>query len=94
MLMSLDSGAAINVDLPIGQITIMQSSDGACVELIECPQFEVGMYSIGTDVDGIILCSFINTMLRDGYKSLDAFCDANEADKNEIIEKLTAAGFE
>ena len=42
-----------HVDLPVGQITIMQSQDGACVELIESPQFEIGMYSIGTDVDDL-----------------------------------------
>jgi len=42
-----------HVDLPVGQITIMQSPDGACVELIESPQFEVGMYSIGTDVNDL-----------------------------------------
>ena len=42
-----------HVDLPVGQITIMQSQDGACVELIESPQFEAGMYSIGTDVDDL-----------------------------------------
>lgn len=41
-------------DLPGGgAITIMQSPDGACVELIENTQFEVGMYSIGTDVDNL-----------------------------------------
>ena len=43
--------------------------------------------------DPIILCSFINTMLRDGYNSLDDFCNANDVDKDEIIEKLTSAGF-
>lgn len=42
-----------HVDLPVGQITIMESPDGACVELIENPQFEVGMYSVGTDVDDL-----------------------------------------
>ena len=42
-----------HVDLPVGCITIMNSPDGACVELIESPQFEVGMYSIGTDVDDL-----------------------------------------
>lgn len=42
-----------HVDLPVGQITIMKSPGGACVELIEHPQFEVGMYSIGTDVDDL-----------------------------------------
>lgn len=41
-------------DLPNGgSITIMQSQDGACVELIENQQFDVGMYSIGTDVDNL-----------------------------------------
>lgn len=44
-----------HVDLPgdMGAITIMESPDGACVELIESPKFEVGMYSIGTDVDDL-----------------------------------------
>lgn len=42
-----------HVDLPGGGITIMQSPGGACVELIESPQFEVGLYSIGTDVDNL-----------------------------------------
>ena len=42
-----------HVDLPVGQITIMESPDGACVELIESTQFEVGMYSVGTDVDDL-----------------------------------------
>ncbi len=31
----------------------MQSEDGACVELIENENFDVGMYSIGTDVDNL-----------------------------------------
>ena len=42
-----------HVKLPVGQITIMESPDGASVELIECSQFEVGIYSIGTDVDDL-----------------------------------------
>lgn len=42
-----------HVDFPIGGITIMKSPEGACVELIEAPQFEVGLYSIGTDVDDL-----------------------------------------
>ena len=55
-----------HVDLPIGQITIMQSPDGACVELIECPQFENGMYSIGTDVDDIE--EVLATLKEKGYE--------------------------
>lgn len=44
-----------HVDLPggLGAITIMESPEGACVELIESSKFEVGMYSIGTDVDNL-----------------------------------------
>lgn len=42
-----------HVDFPVGGITIMKSPEGACVELIESPQFEIGLYSIGTDVDNL-----------------------------------------
>lgn len=44
-----------HVDLPndMGAITIMKSSDGACVELIESSHFETGLYSVGTDVDDL-----------------------------------------
>ena len=42
-----------HVDLPVGAITIMESPDGACVELIESPMFDVGLYSIGTDVEDL-----------------------------------------
>ena len=42
-----------HVDLPVGAITIMNSPDGASVELIESPLYEVGLYSVGTDVDDL-----------------------------------------
>lgn len=42
-----------HVDFPVGGITIMNSPDGASVELIESPDFETGLYSIGTDVDDL-----------------------------------------
>lgn len=42
-----------HVDFPEGGITIMQSPGGACVELIESPQFPVGLYSVGTDVENL-----------------------------------------
>ena len=43
-----------HVDLPNNaQITIMQSPGGACVELIESTAYDIGMYSIGTDVDNL-----------------------------------------
>lgn len=44
--------------------------------------------------DPYMLLSFVNMMLRDSYDSLDEFCDANGADKDEITKKLEAAGFE
>jgi len=42
-----------HVDFPVGGITIMNSPDGASVELIEAPQYETGLYSVGTDVDDL-----------------------------------------
>ncbi len=36
-----------------GAITIMKSENGASVELIENTNFEMGLYSIGTDVDNL-----------------------------------------
>ena len=42
-----------HVEFPVGGITIMNSPDGASVELIESPQFETGLYSVGTDVDDL-----------------------------------------
>lgn len=42
-----------HVDFPVGGITIMHSPNGASVELIEAPQFPVGLYSVGTDVDDL-----------------------------------------
>ncbi len=44
--------------------------------------------------DPIILFSFINTKLRDHYANLDLLCDDLELDKEEIIKRLSEAGFE
>jgi hypothetical protein len=44
--------------------------------------------------DPFILYSYLNTQLRDFYPNLDALCDDLDEDKNAIIEKLSAAGFE
>ena len=41
------------MDFSVGGITIMKSPEGACVELIEAPKFEVGLYSVGTDVNDL-----------------------------------------
>jgi len=42
-----------HVEVPGGAITIMKSPDGASVELIENANYDVGLYSIGTDVDNL-----------------------------------------
>jgi lactoylglutathione lyase len=57
-----------HVDFPVGGITIMKSPQGACVELIEAPQFEVGLYSIGTDVDN--LDEAIEQLKNKGYEPI------------------------
>ena len=57
-----------HVDFPVGGITIMKSPEGACVELIEAPQFAVGLYSIGTDVED--LDKTIEHLQSMGYKPL------------------------
>ena len=44
--------------------------------------------------DPFMLYSYINMMLRDKFDSLEEFCNVNDADPDEIIEKLKAAGFE
>lgn len=44
--------------------------------------------------DPIILYSYINTLLRDKYSSLDSLCDDNDIDARSIIVKLSSVGFE
>ncbi len=44
--------------------------------------------------DPIILYSFLNTQLRDSYPSLEEFCRANNCDRQELLNKLSAVGFE
>lgn len=39
--------------------------------------------------DPMILLSFINTKLRDFYKSLDELCDDMEINRAELEEKLS-----
>ena len=57
-----------HVDVPGGAITIMESEDGASVELIENSNFEVGLYSVGTDVDN--LDETILHLKANGYDTL------------------------
>ncbi len=42
----------------------------------------------------MILFSYINTMLRDKYSSLDELCDDLDIDRNRLTDKLAQAGFE
>lgn len=38
--------------------------------------------------DSVMLLSVVNTKLRDYYKDLDALCEAEEVNAEDIIEKL------
>ncbi|MDE5856942.1 MAG: DUF4250 domain-containing protein [Muribaculaceae bacterium] len=42
--------------------------------------------------DPIMLYSYINTLLRDRYDSLEKLCDDMEIDKKELEEKLQSVG--
>ena len=44
--------------------------------------------------DPIMLYSAVNLKLRDFYSSLDILCEDLDVDKEELIAKLKAAGFE
>ena len=44
--------------------------------------------------DPAMLLSFINLKLRDFYSGLDALCEDMDVNKEELINKLQAAGFE
>ena len=44
--------------------------------------------------DPMMLFSVVNMKLRDFYPSLDALCEDMNVDKQELVEKLAALGFE
>lgn len=44
--------------------------------------------------DPMMLYSFINMKLRDQYPSLDTLCDDMNINKEELIQKMAAVGFE
>ena len=44
--------------------------------------------------DPMMLFSVVNMKLRDFYPSLDALCEDMNVDKQELIDKLAASGFE
>jgi lactoylglutathione lyase len=50
-----------------GAITIMNSENGASIELIENANYEVGLYSIGTDVNN--LDETIERLREKGYET-------------------------
>lgn len=43
--------------------------------------------------DPAILLSYVNTKLRNDYKSFDEMCDDMELDGGEIINKLETIGY-
>lgn len=38
--------------------------------------------------DPVMLLSYVNTQLRDFYRSLDAFCEDRDIDRKELEDKL------
>jgi len=44
--------------------------------------------------DPIMLFSVVNLKLRDFYSNLDALCEDLDVKKEELVNKLRAAGFE
>ena len=43
--------------------------------------------------DPVILFSYLNTLLRDKYSSLDSLCEDMELSKEDILKKLYSVGF-
>ena len=43
--------------------------------------------------DPVMLLSVVNTKLRDFYSSLDMLCEEMDGDRQELTEKLAAAGY-
>ena len=43
--------------------------------------------------DPIMLYSVVNLKLRDFYSNLDALCEDMDVNKEELVNKLAAAGF-
>lgn len=44
--------------------------------------------------DPVMLLSAVNMKLRDQYESLDAFCSSEGAEKEYLVQKLKAIGYE
>ena len=48
----------------------------------------------GLPEDPMMLFSAVNMKLRDCYSSLDELCEDMGVDKQELVDKLAACGFE
>lgn len=44
--------------------------------------------------DPMMLFSAVNMLLRDEYSSLDELCQREDVDKEDLLKKLAAVGFE
>lgn len=44
--------------------------------------------------DPVILMSWLNTKLRDNYSSLDTLCEDLDLNRNELVKRLSEAGFD
>ena len=44
--------------------------------------------------DPVMLLSYVNTQLRDFYKSLEAFCEDKNLDREELVEKMKSIDYE
>ena len=44
--------------------------------------------------DPVILMSYLNTLLRDQYSSLEALCEDLELSETALLKKLSEAGFD
>ena len=44
--------------------------------------------------DPVRLLSYVNTQLRDFYKSLDEFCQEKDLDKEELVEKMASIDYQ
>lgn len=44
--------------------------------------------------DPVMLCSVLNTKLRDQYDSLERLCEDMDVNQEEVVQKLRSVGFE
>ena len=57
-------------------------------EMIYKYQTKKGWKQIMIPKDPVMLLSYVNTQLRDFYRSLDAFCEDRGLDRRELEDKL------